>query len=96
MIRILSVFKYHLRVNILLHSFHHASNVSVYLRGLLIISGNTKHFLYHEFAVFCLVCFTLVFSYKVAGKGLFWQSRTLRAQQFLGNLMVIPYPVCSY
>lgn len=95
-LRILSVCKHHFRVNILLRLISHASNVIVYLRGLLIISDNTKHFLYHEFAVFCLVCFTLVFSYKIAVKGLFWQSRTPKTQIFLANFMVILYPVYSY
>ena len=69
--------------------------MSVYLRGLLIISYNTKYFLYQEFAVkvffFGLVFFTLVFSDKIAGKGLLWQSITLKTQKYLANLMVIPY-----
>ena len=45
---------------------------------------------------FRLVCFKLVFSYKIISNARFWQSRTLKTQKFLVNFMVIPYSVYSY
>lgn len=79
-----SVLKHHLKVSVFLRSFYHASNISVYLKGLLIISDNIKHLIDHEFAVFCL-------SFCLGESGLMGSGIVIKIRRFLVQTSLSPW-----